>query len=76
MDAIQPMLRSQKIAQLNEISGVSKSTISNWKKKKVRRPQFCTISAVALAVGASGIDFVDGVPQFRLEPRKQLKVVK
>jgi hypothetical protein len=76
LDALQPMLRSNKAAELKKLSGVSTTTISNWKKKKIRRPQFCTISAMALATGCNSIDFVDGVPVFRQEPKKQLKVVK
>jgi hypothetical protein len=76
MDAIQPILRSHKTGELNKLSGVSTSTLFNWKKKKIRRPQFCTISAVALAAGCYGIDFVDGAPVFRQEPKRKLKVVK
>lgn len=75
MEAIQPMLRAHKASDLNRLSSVSRSTLSNWKKKKVRRPQFCTVSAVALAAGCYGIDFVDGQPVFRQEPGKRLKAV-
>lgn len=75
LDALMPMLRSHKVSQLNEMSGVSKATIRNWKKKKTRRPQFATVSAVALATGAYGIDFVDGRPVFRREPSKRLQQV-
>jgi hypothetical protein len=76
IDALMPTLRANKISQLNKLSGVSTSTMSNWKKKKTRRPQFCTVTAVALAAGYYGIDFVDGAPVLRGEPKKALKIVK
>jgi transcriptional regulator with XRE-family HTH domain len=75
VDALQPALRSHKAAELSKLSGVSASTMSNWKKKKTRRPQFCTVTAVALAAGYYGIDFVDGVPVLRADPKSRLKVV-
>jgi len=54
--------------------GVSTSTISSWFKRKTRRPQFATISAVALICGADGIKFVDGKPVLTMPPRR-LKVI-
>ena len=54
--------------------GVSTTTLSNWFKKKTRRPQFATISAVALTCGCDGIKFVDGQPVLTMPPRK-LKMV-
>jgi hypothetical protein len=57
-------------------SGTSTSTLYSWfKKRKTRRPQFATISNVALACGAQGIKFVDGRPVFIMPPRAKLKVV-
>lgn len=41
------------VAEINERTNVSKATIYNWKKRKTKRPQFCTIAAVAGAVGKS-----------------------
>jgi DNA-binding phage protein len=76
MDALMPILRSSKTSKLSESSGASKSTLYNWRKKKTKRPQFCTVSAVALAAGCYGIDFVDSVPVLRQEPNRKLKVVK
>jgi transcriptional regulator with XRE-family HTH domain len=32
-------------------SGVTRTTLTNWQKRKVRRPQFATIKAVTRAVG-------------------------
>jgi len=56
--------------------GVSTSTMYNWfRKGKTRRPQFATISAVALACGAEGVKFVHGKPVFIMPPRRKLKVV-
>jgi hypothetical protein len=55
--------------------GVSSTTISNWFGKKTKRPQFATISAVALTCGAEGIRFVDGKPEFVM-PSRRLKVVQ
>ncbi len=38
-------------------SGVSSSTLRNWERGKVKRPQFATVAAVARAYGATGISF-------------------
>jgi transcriptional regulator with XRE-family HTH domain len=38
-------------------SGVSTSTLRNWERGKVKRPQFATVAAVARAYGATGITF-------------------
>ncbi len=43
-------------------SGVSPTTIANWFHGKTRKPQFCTISAVLLALGKGGIKFRNGKP--------------
>jgi len=55
--------------------GVSTTTISNWFGKKTKRPQFATISAVALMCGADGIRFVNGKPELTV-PQRKLKVVQ
>jgi hypothetical protein len=64
-----------KVSQITE-NGTSPSTLYSWRKRKTRRPQFATISNVAITCGATGIDFVDGKAEFRLPPRKKLKVVQ
>ena len=77
LDAIQPILRTVNRKEFKKVCNVSDTTLSNWKKKKTRRPQFATISEVALAAGCYGISFVDGVPVFQMDPmQKKLKVVK
>lgn len=40
-----------KIAEACRRSGVSPSTLHNWKNKTTRQPQFATMNATALAVG-------------------------
>lgn len=45
-------------------SGVSPTTISNWFHGKTRKPQFCTVSAVATSLGKSGIRYRNGKPHF------------
>lgn len=39
------------IKELSALSGVSRSTIRNWRKRKTKRPQHITLKAVALALG-------------------------
>lgn len=64
-----------KFSQIAEC-GVSTTTLYSWfKRRKTRRPQFATISAVALVCGVEGIKFVRGQPAFIMPPRRQLKVV-
>jgi DNA-binding phage protein len=75
MDELMPILRSNKASELSKLSGVSTATMYQWRKRKTRRPQFATVSAVALAAGCYGISFVDGKPVLQHEPAK-LKVVK
>jgi hypothetical protein len=41
--------------KLQEISSVSNTTTYNWFNGKTKRPQFCTVSAVARAAGKKGI---------------------
>lgn len=38
-------------SQVATVSGVAKGTLDGWFKKKVRRPQFATIAAVAAGMG-------------------------
>jgi len=37
--------------KLSEISGVSQSTLINWRLRRTKRPQFATVQAVAHALG-------------------------
>lgn len=43
-------LSNQTHRQIASASGVSPTTLSNWKAHRTRRPQFCTIAAVAGAL--------------------------
>lgn len=43
----------------SEDSGVSSTTLSNWKKRKVRRPNFSSVAAVWAAAGRRTIDIGD-----------------
>lgn len=42
---------SRPYSDISNESGVSKTTLYNWFHGKTRRPQFCTIAAVAGALG-------------------------
>lgn len=44
-----------KYQQIKEKSGVSTATLSGWLKGKTKRPQFCTVAAVARACGKKGL---------------------
>lgn len=43
-------LSNQTHREIASASGVSPTTLSNWKSHRTRRPQFCTIAAVAGAL--------------------------
>jgi hypothetical protein len=43
-----------KASEISKLSGVSVSTLSNWRKKN-KRPNFCTIAAVWLACGMTSV---------------------
>lgn len=45
-------------------SGVSITTLHNWKRRKTKRPQFATVMAAARALGATGVSFSKGKPHF------------
>ena len=51
-------------------SGVSTTTLSNWRKRKTKRPQFCTIVAVARALGAD-VQLTANNKVVRLKDRKR-----
>ena len=40
-------------SEISDESGVSQSTLYNWFLGRTRRPQFCTVAAVAGALGKS-----------------------
>lgn len=39
------------ISDISEDSGVSTTTLYNWRRKKTRRPQYCTVVATLRAAG-------------------------
>lgn len=43
--------KDKKFKSLSEESGVSATTLYNWRNKKTSRPQFCTLQATALSLG-------------------------
>ena len=71
LDEIEGVIRESglKTRQITE-SSVSPSTLRAWRKRKTKRPQFATISAVALACGATGIKYINGKPVFVVPPRR------
>lgn len=48
--------------EMHEKSGVSVGTFSGWFDGNVKRPQFGTVSATALALGKTTIRFKNGKP--------------
>jgi len=77
LDEIEGVIRDSGLRQKDITEGnVSASTINNWRKRKTKRPQFATISAVALACGATGIKYIDGKPAFVMPTRRRLRVIK
>lgn len=72
--ALRSGLSNRQIAE----SGVNPNTMTHWWSRKVkrrtRRPQFATISAVAIATGCTGIKFVDGRPVLIQPHGRQVKL--
>lgn len=54
----------KKYSTIKADSGVSTTTLHNWFHGKTRRPQFATVSAVAKACGATGIQYNGNKPRF------------
>ena len=54
-------------AEINKASNVSRATLYNWKKRKTKRPQHCTLAAVAGACGKAFalVDKPKGMPSGR-----------
>lgn len=38
-------------ADISEISGISTTTLYNWRRRKTRRPQYCTVIAALRTFG-------------------------
>lgn len=62
--------------EIRDDSGVSTSTMSAWFNGRTRRPQFATVSAFILSVGARGVTFVGGKPNIVGGPVKIVRLVK
>lgn len=60
MDVTVGAMGTQKKSDVSEKSGVSTSTISNWRNHKTKRPQFATTVSVLLSCGVKGIEFGPG----------------
>jgi DNA-binding phage protein len=41
----------QSFAKIERSSGVTVTTLGNWRKRKTKRPQFATVNAVVRALG-------------------------
>ena len=50
--------------EIEENGGPKAGTLSNWFNGKVRRPQWCTIAAAAIAMGKRGVRFDRGRVKF------------
>lgn len=50
--------------EVTDASGVATTTMRNWFHGKTRKPQFCTVSAVATALGKAGVRYRNGKPYF------------
>lgn len=50
------------LKEVEEASGVKSSTLYQWFLGDTKRPQFATVSAVALALGKTSIVFNKGKP--------------
>lgn len=53
IDVMRTLVHDSKLThkEINERCGVSRATLGNWFNGKTRRPQFCTIAAVAGSMG-------------------------
>jgi len=63
MDVTVTAMGTRKKSEVAKGSGVSATTISNWRNHKTKRPQFATTAAVLLSCGVTGIQFVNGKPK-------------
>lgn len=57
IDAVRTAIADSKMrhSKISEASNVSANTISNWLGGRTKRPQFCTVMAVAFACGKRGV---------------------
>jgi DNA-binding phage protein len=51
IDEIRGMVKGYKYSQIEEMSGVSHTTLRGWFDGKTRRPQYSTVMAVVHALG-------------------------
>lgn len=51
------MMDGHTYTEISARSGLSRTTLSNWKRKRTQRPQFCTMAA---ALGVVGMEFKIG----------------
>ena len=53
LDQISTMRGDRKLTstQIEAISGVSKTTLNSWEKRKTKRPQLATVAAVVKSLG-------------------------
>lgn len=52
-------LEGEKAGTIGQKTGVSPTTITNWRKERVMRPQFATIAASLGAVGVDVLTLID-----------------
>ncbi len=66
IDALRTVVEDSKksYTEINQKSDVSVSTMYNWFHGKTQRPQFSTVTAVALSLGKKGVVFRNGKPSF------------
>jgi transcriptional regulator with XRE-family HTH domain len=53
IDRVRTLVKREglKYSEIEKISGVSTTTLTNWFEGKTRRPQYCTIMAVVTSLG-------------------------
>jgi transcriptional regulator with XRE-family HTH domain len=72
IDRLRTILDDEQMSykKVEDASGVSTTTIYNWMRGPTKRPQFCTIAAVAAALG------YDVTLQPRRQGHRQINVTK
>jgi transcriptional regulator with XRE-family HTH domain len=76
LDAIDTLIadRGETFAKIERASGVTATTLSNWRKRKTKRPQFATVKAVARALGADVI--ITDIPEATAADFKRARLVR
>jgi len=66
IDALRTSFSESRLSleEVHAASGVSRTTLYSWWYGKTLRPQFATVSAVALSLGKRTIKFHAGKPRF------------